>query len=366
MMTRSDFKTLRTIIIIAGITSSALWINAQESATEPEESITPSILNPEDIFSEERKMLRKLTTGEYPFRRGIFKDDIQIKSKQVRLESNKKISLVWGRPKKAKIAPAVFIIDVESAALSNQSRHRFFGRGKSRRVQKENEARYLLTSPFGSNLLGQGFVVAYAVAKDLDTLRSARTSDWIDMFDEIRDLREVDESSFFLMSTKEYANLSVYLASTYSFSGFILEEPHYMLFTRQTHREVIEDSGRLTSDQIWTRTDPSRREFYHKIFSNIYSPIMIIRSEDSPAYDFNEKTLIDSLKASNTYFETITLDQIPRRLMPLGDSDGVMNTEPRVSYNPNSVSTWLEGMINYLKINSDTMPTELQKRAIIY
>jgi hypothetical protein len=52
--------------------------------------------------------------------------------------------------------------------------------------------------------------------------------------------------------------------------------------------------------------------------------------------------------------------------MPLGDADGVLNTEPRVSYNPNSVSTWLEGMINYLKVNSDTMPTELQKRAIIY
>ncbi len=366
MMRRSDLNPLRTVIILTAFTASVHCANGQEEPAEPPEEVAPSILNPEDIFSEERKMLRKLTTGEYPFRRGIFKDDIQIKSKQVRLESQKKISLVWGRPKKAKLAPAVFIIDVESAALSNQPSRRFFGRAKSRRAQRENEARYLLTSPFGSNLLGHGFVVAYAVAKDLDTLRSARTTDWIDMFDEIRDLKEVDESSFFLMSTKEYANLSVYLASTYSFSGFILEEPHYMLFTRQTHQDVIEESKWLTSDQIWRRTDPSRRDFYHKIFSNIYSPIMIIRSEDSPAYDFNEKTLIDSLKASNTYFETITLNQVPRRLMPLGDSDGVMNTEPRVSYNPTSVSTWLEGMINYLKINSDTMPTELQKRAIIY
>jgi hypothetical protein len=366
MMRRSELKTLRTVLLFVGATISCLSINAQEEATEPEESITPSILNPEDIFSEERKMLRRLTSGDYPFRRGIFKDDIQIKSKQVRLDSGKKISLVWGRPKKAKIAPAVFIIDVESASLSNQPSRSFFGRSKSRRAQKESEARYLLTSPFGSNLLGQGFAVAYAVAKDLESLRSARASDWIEMFDEIRDLKEVDESSFFLMSTKEYANLSIYLASTYSFSGFILEEPHYMLFTRQTHKDVIEESKWLTSEQIWNRTDPSRREFYHKIFSSIYSPIMIIRAEDSPAYEFNEKTLIDSLRTSNTYFETITLNQVPRRLMPLGDADGVLNTEPRVSYNPNSVSTWLEGMINYLKVNSDTMPTELQKRAIIY
>lgn len=366
MIRRSEMKTLRTVLLFVGATIYCLSINAQEGTTEPEENITPSILNPEDIFSEERKMLRRLTSGDYPFRRGIFKDDIQIKSKQVRLESGKKISLVWGRPKTARIAPAVFVIDVESASLSNQPSRRFFGRSKSRRAKKESEARYLLTSPFGSNLLGQGFVVAYAVAKDLASLRSARTSDWVEMFDEIRDQKEVDESSFFLMSTKEYANLSIYLASTYSFSGFILEEPHYMLFTRQTHKDVIEESKWLTSEQIWRRTDPSRRKFYHKIFSSIYSPIIIIRAEDSPAYDFNEKTLLDSLRESNTYFETIILNQIPRRLMPLGDADGVLNTEPRVSYNPNSVSTWLEGMINYLKINSDTMPTELQKRAIIY
>ncbi len=150
------------------------------------------------------------------------------------------------------------------------------------------------------------------------------------MFDEIRDLKEVDESSFFLMSTKEYANLSIYLASTYSFSGFILEEPHYMLFTRQTHKDVIEESKWLTSEQIWNRgTDPSRREFYHKIFSSIYSPIMIIRAEDSPAYEFNEKTLIDSLRTSNTYFETITLNQVPRRLMPLAMPTGcsILNQE---------------------------------------
>ena len=123
----------------------------------------------------------------------------------------------------------------------------------------ENDARFLLTCRFGSNFLGQGFVVAYAVAKDLASLRSARTSDWVEMFDEIRDQKEVDESSFFLMSTKEYANLSIYLASTYSFSGFILEEPHYMLFTRQTHKDVIQESKWLTSEQIWRRTDPSRR-----------------------------------------------------------------------------------------------------------
>ncbi len=365
-MTRFASPQVRTILCIVGSFTTLLLANAQDdSSAQASEPVQPSVIDPSDIFSEERRMLRRLTTGDYPFRRGIFKDDITIKSKQVRLKSGKRLSLVWGSPKKAKVAPAVFVIDVESAALRNKPSRGLFSRGANRRLDKEREASYLLTSPFGSNLLGHGFVVAYAVAKDLDTLRSARTSDWIDMLDQIRDLRVVDESSFFLMSTKEYANLSVYLASTYSFSGFILEEPHYMLFSRQTHQDIINDSYFLTTDQIWNMTDPSRREFYHKIFSNIFSPIMIVRAENSPAYDFNEKTLIDSLRASNTYFETITLDKVPRSLETLG-SGGVINIEPRVSYNANSVSTWLEGMINYLKVNSDTMPTELQKRAIIF
>lgn len=329
-----------------------------------EQGLKPMILDPSDIFSEERNILRKLTTGEYPFRRGLFKDDVVIKSRQIKLESGKKVSLVWGRPKNAKVAPAVFIIDVESAALSNAPAPLFFNRRNQRR--KELEAKYLLTSPFGSNLLGHGFVVAYAVGKDLSTLRSARKEDWIDMFDKIRDFKEVEDSSFFLMSTKEYANLSVYLASVYSFSGFILEEPHYMLFSRQTHRKIIDESYRYTSEQIWNRTDPSRKDLYHRIFGSIYSPIMIVRVENSPTLDFNEKTLISALKETNTHFETITLPQVPRKLVSLSESNGVLDTEPRVTYNAPSVSTWLEGMITYLKVNSDTMPVELEKRKLVY
>ncbi len=345
----------------AGIAKSQPTSQADEYE---EQGLKPMILDPSDIFSDERRVLRRLTTGEYPFRRGLFKDDVVIKSRQVKLESGKKVSLVWGRPKNAKVAPAVFIIDVESAALSNTPAPLFSNRRNQRR--KELEAKYLLTSPFGSNLLGHGFVVAYAVGKDLSTLRSARKEDWVDMFDKIRDLKEVEDSSFFLMSTKEYANLSVYLASTYSFSGFILEEPHYMLFSRDTHRDIIDESYRYTSEQIWNRTDPSRKDLYHRIFGNIFSPIMIIRSENSRTNDFTEKTLIGTLIETNTHFDTITLPQVPRRLVSISESNGVMDTEPRVTYNAPSVSTWLEGMITYLKVKSDTMPVELEKRRFVY
>ncbi len=362
-------RALRTTARIAAfafgsIFSATLVLAQDEPIVElQEESIAPSILTPDMIFAKERAVLRELTSGEYPFRRGFFEDDIIVKAKSVRLKSGKRINLIWGRPKQAKVAPAVFVIDVESAALKSLPTRGFFNRSK-RKEQRDRETRYLVSSPFGSNLLGQGFVVAYAVGKDLETLRSAGPEDWISMFDHIRDLKEVDENSYFLFSTREYANLSTYLAGKYSFSGFILEEPSYMLFSRHTHDEIIRDAQYLTSEQIWRRTDPTREDFYRRIFSSIYSPIMLIRSQDSPAFDFNEKTLIDTLRSSNTYFETITLNQTARTIQSMNPS-GVMHTEPRVRYNPRAVSTWLEGMISYMKHNSDTLPIELQKRALI-
>jgi hypothetical protein len=359
------FKVIRFTATLLAAWSALQLAQAQtEEPTPSDEKPEPSILTPDMIFAKERASLRQLTTGDYPFQRGLFENDILVKSKSVRLESGKRVNLIWGRPKKAKLAPAVFVIDVESASLTTAPLRGFFNRSK-RKERRERETRYLVNSPFGSNLLGQGFIVAYAIGKDLETLRSARISDWVNMFDQIRDSKEVDENSFFLMSTKEYANLSTYLAGNYSFSGFILEEPHYMLFSRQTHKDIIAQSDELTTDEIWRRTDPSRRSMYQKVFSNIYSPIILIRAEDSPAFHFSEKTLIDTLRTSNTYFETITLERSARNLQSLNTFQGVMDIEPRVRYNAHSISTWLEGMINYLKTNSDTIPIELQKRAII-
>ena len=348
------------------VVGSALQI-AQAQTEEPtavDGKTEPSILAPDMIFAKERAILRELTTGDYPFQRGLFQDDIIVKSKSIRLQSGKRVNLILGRPKKAKLAPAVFVIDVESASMTTAPLRGFFNRSK-RKERRERETRYLVNSPFGSNLLGQGFIVAYAIGSDLETLRSARVSDWVNMFDQIRDTKEVDENSYFLMSTKEYANLSTYLAGNYSFSGFILEEPHYMLFSRQSHLDIIQQSGELTTEEIWRRTDPSRRNMYEKIFSNIYSPIMLIRAEDSPAFQFSEKTLIDTLRTSNTYFEPITLKRSARNIQSMNTLQGVMDIEPRIRYNAHSISTWLERMINYMKTNSDTMPIELQKRAII-
>ena len=218
--------------------------------------------------------------------------------------------------------------------------------------------RYLLSSPFGSNLLGNGFVVAYLIADDIESLRSARTLDWLATFEKVRKNKKVDPESFFLLSTREYANLSLYLASHYNFSGVVLEEPHYMLFSKNGYKNIIERSDRMTEDEIWNRSDPSRKAKYHKIFSSIHSPLLLLRAKNTPAYGFNQKTLIPGLREANTYFEEATFDEPARYLDTLGE-EGVLDQEPNISYNVASTSLWLEHMLDYLIENSTTEPVEL-------
>ncbi|MDQ8187929.1 hypothetical protein [Pelagicoccus sp. SDUM812002] len=296
-----------------------------------------------------------------PFRRRIMREDVTIRSRSLQLDSGKKVRLVYGVPKKAKNVPAVFVLDVETNVLSNATALRSFG--STKKQQRDfMEASYLLRSPFGSNMLGNGFAVAYIVADDLDTLRSARTPDWIGIFDRVRDLKSVDGNNVFLFSTREYANLSVYLTSRYNFSGFILEEPGYLLFSDKTHENVIGRSEKLTSQEIWERTDPTREFVYETVFSRINTPIMLIRNPDSTGYTFSEKTLISKLNQTGSYYETIEVRGVGRDLTVFGGGkdSGVIDVSPKVSYYVPTVSRWVSEIITYMRVNSSVDPVALR------
>ncbi len=296
-----------------------------------------------------------------PFRRRIMREDITIRIKTLRLDSGKKVNLVYGIPKKAKNVPAVFVMDVETNVLS--SGPGFALPGASKRQQQEfKQASYLLKSPFGSNMLGNGFAVAYVVAEDLETLRSARTPDWVGIFNRVRDLKAVDGNNVFLFSTREYANLSVFLTSKYNFSGFILEEPGYMLFSSNKHEDVIKKSDRLSPEEIWNKTDPTREFVYEEVFNRINTPMMIIRNPDSQGYAFSQKTLISKLDQTNSYYETIEIRGSGRSLTVFGGNtnSGVIDVSPKVSYYSPTVSKWVSEIITYMRINSSVDPIALR------
>lgn len=341
----------------AAATLSALAA-AQGSATgdadaEPQAPSTATVLAARDHAAARPEKV--------PFRRRILRDDVTIRTKQLRLDSGGKVRLVYGYPRKTKNAPAVFVLDVETNVLANAPG--LFIPGASKKQRREfRETSYLLRSPFGSNLLGNGFAVAYIVADDLQTIRSARTPDWVGILNRVRDLRQVDDNNVFLFSTREYANLSLYLTSQYNFSGLVLEEPSYLLFSRQTHENVIDKSDVLSPEEIWRRTDPSRAYKYLEVLSRINTPIMLIRNPDSQAYAFNQKTLIPKLVEAQAYFETIEVRGPGRSLTVFGGSarSGVMDVAPEVSYHASTVSKWVEEIVAYMRVNSSAEAVALR------
>jgi len=338
--------------LFAAISIAAFGQSENSPSTTTSSGVDKSI-----FATNQRSLISNLLEQDYPIRRLISAEDIKVQTRTVRFKSGKKATLVVGSPKKAQTAPAVFVIDVESSALAADP-IRWFGKGRKSQEQRAKRIRYLLNSPFGSNLLGNGFVVAYLIAEDIETLRSARTDDWLAAFEKVRNNTKVDEESFFLLSTREYANLSLHLASNYRFTGVILEEPSYMLFSRNPFKGVIERSHDLSEEEIWNQSDPTRKAKYRKVFSTIHSPLLLVRSRNTLAYTFNEKTLIPGLLEANAFFEEATFDSPARQIHTLGE-EGVMNREPKISYNSTSTSLWLEHMLNYLRANSRTEPIEL-------
>ncbi len=297
-----------------------------------------------------------------PLSKPIMREDIVIHVKTLRLLSGGKVQLVYAAPKKRKHCPAVFIFDTEANILANNSWLDGYALSKKRK-RNYKEAAYMRRSPFGSNMLSNGFAVAYVIAKDLKTLKSIRTADWIGLFNRIRDHKQVDSNSVFLFSTREWANSTLYIATKYAFSGFILEEPNYMLFTRKTYESVVRNSERLSSEEIWEKTDPVHKQKYYDIFSQITTPIMLVRNKNSSAHAFTEKTLVPELIKANVYLETFEMDGPARRLTVFGGRKGVLDLEPEIAYYPRNVIKWSEHVISYMKLNSTTEAIALSEPA---
>jgi len=315
--------------------------------------------DPEQSAKIANRLLEDLSdrsAAKSPFQQKIRRSELSISIRNIRLKSGKQVTLVYAAPKKAQKVPAVFLLDVEAINLSNNSPAVAYGsRYEQKRLQR---TRYLLRSPFATNLLGNGFAVAYLVAEDVRDLRSARSGDWMGVFEKVRDMRQVDIDSFFLLSTREYANLSLFLASRYNFAGVVLETPPYMLFSRDTFEEVVKDSLTLSSREIWNRTDPSREFRYESILSKISSPILLIRNPQSKAYSFNQKTLIAKLDRVEAYYDTVEIPGAGRALKLFGGAkhSGLVDTTPEVVYDPQTISLWVDEIIDYMREYSAARP----------
>ncbi|MBC2604737.1 hypothetical protein [Pelagicoccus albus] len=341
----------RSIVRIVG--TLILWLPAGlAEAQEQDQETIPLIASQTEAVPEKTRR---------PFQRRLMRDDITVRIKNLRLDSGGKIRLVYGVPNGAKEVPAVVVMDVEANRLANSSNLNLHGATKSQNRDYRHIA-YLFRSPFGSHMLGSGFAVAYVVADDLETLRSARTNDWIGIFNRVRDLKPVTPDNVFLFSTREYANLSLYLSSKYRFSGLILEEPSYLLFSSRSYESVLEKCKTLDSREIWNRTDPTREFVYEKVLERISSPIMLIRNPQSRAYHLNEKTLIPKLEQVRAFYETAEIMGPGRALTVFGGNpdSGILEISPEVAYHQNTVNEWVDTIIHYMRMNSSVDPVALR------
>lgn len=329
----------------------------EEETVEPDQG--DSII---EATTQQEKLLDHMLKHPYPIRRLFSYSDIRIKKKRVRFESGNEGTLVIGWPRGARKSPTVFVFDVDSMSLSDPvlvgplaSRNRVGHYSESDSLKLN----YLLTSPFGSNLLGNGFAVAYLIADDLNSLRSVKLLDWLEVFEHVRKHPKVDGDSFFLLSTREYANLSMSIAANYTFSAVVLEEPHYMLFSRNHYSNVVNRGKYMTAEQIWEKTKPEIEYRYEDFFSRIRSPMLLMRNANSSAYDFNEKTLLAKLDEANVFVEEIFLEGQARRLGILG-REGVLDESPNVHYRHEYLAPWLESMVSYFRMNSTAVPKEIE------
>ncbi len=297
--------------------------------------------------------------SQFSLLRGLRRSDLAVKTNTVRLNSGKKVSLVQAHPKTAKSVPTILVMDIAAAALVEESS----GGRKSRENRERRHAAYLYSSPLGTHLLSAGFGVAYVVADDLASMRTAGKQDWINLADRVRNNPKTAPNDFFLFATREYANLSISLASIYDFSAFALEEPGYPLFSRQAHQEVVKNSAKLSSSEIWKRTGLGQGERYLRIFSQIGAPVMIIRNPGSHAYDFNEKTLIAKLSEAQTYFETVEIAGPLRAHTHFGgQTEGVLEIAPSIGYYPETVVPWVNSIVGYFTVTAATSPAPLPRR----
>ena len=108
--------------------------------------------------------------------------------------------------------------------------------------------RYATHSPLGNILTAHTVSVILPLNETLENANDISIEDWKSVIDFYLKDRDVEPSSFFLVATKEMADLAIMLAAAYPFTGLILEEPEQALFG-ETFPSDLSDAVAMTSLQ---------------------------------------------------------------------------------------------------------------------
>ena len=266
--------------------------------------------------------------------RPVFEDAVYFFDEQIRTDRMGWITALCISPEEAKVSPAVVLLDGEFP----------FVRIPPNRPDEldltEWEGRYLMRTPLAGYLLGAGYSVIIPEEKTLRRYRRIPSRDWANLLGKFKKLKWIDENSFFMVSTREFAELAFKLAGETEFTGVVVEEPSHMIFGNVEEQSQPVSTGRrapaplLIAQAPPEGTPPQLEGFTPEIarryvgyLDRIQSPILMIMAKNSIYADFNSQTLLRVLSAVESDFRVIMLDEPARSRRPMRNETRNMTTK---------------------------------------
>jgi hypothetical protein len=144
--------------------------------------------------------------------------------------------------------------------------------------------RYATHSPLGNVLTAHTVSVILPINESIEEAHNISIEDWKTVIDYYLKVRDVEPTSFFLVGTKEMADLALRLAAAHPFTGLILEEPEQALFGHAFPHDLT-DSVSMTELQ----------KQYGAILEPMTCKTYIFRQKLSSALSMNDQLLLKPL-----------------------------------------------------------------------
>lgn len=319
--------------------------------------------------------------SEFELYRPVFNEAVSFFSEQYRTARLGWIQAICLSPRDAEKSPAVLLLDEEVRFVQVPYDQ------PDDLTWEEWEGKYYMRTPLAGYLLGTGYSVIIPTLKTLQNYRRIHPKEWVNLINEFRSMESIDKNSFFLVSTREYAELAFKLAGETKFAGVTIEEPSHMIFRdvpkqpKQSPNEkrkgpppfyIANHPPEGTPPKIEDVT-PDVAGRYVGYMKRIKSPTLMIMARDSNYAEFNSKILLMALTKAGTDFRVIMLDKPARIHRSESDRQSTLTQIRRkeetqfeesaqtagFSYDLRGMETWLARMLHFLGERSLTKPEPL-------
>jgi hypothetical protein len=364
-------------------------VQSQESSGTPIKSLeevlgfepeTDSATNRQGGAAKDNSLVIRDRESNFELYRPVFIDAVFFSNEQYRTDRSGWISAICMSPWDVEKSPAILLFDEEVRYVQVPYDQ------PDDLSWDEWDGRYFMRTPLAGHLLGAGYSVIIPVQKTHQLYRKIPPKDWVNLIDKFKKQKSIDENSFFLVATSEFAELAFKLAGLTDFAGVAIEEPSHLIFgnMRNTSQKPPEKRAQSQPEYITPPppkdTAPQLRQFtpavaqrYLGYFNRIKSPTLMIMAKDSAYAEFSSKTLLPALSKAGTDFRVIMLKEPARTLRSESDQKSTSSQirwleesqfeesgqTVGFTYDMEGMETWLARMLYFLGERTHTKPEPL-------